>query len=76
MRPALTTALLAASALALAAGPAFSQTFPAKPITLICPWPAGGSTDTHLRKFAEIAAKNLGKPVVIENKPGASGMLG
>ncbi len=76
MRPALTTALLAASALALAAGQAYSQTFPAKPITLICPWPAGGSTDTHLRKFAEIAAKNLGRPVVIENKAGASGMLG
>jgi len=76
MRPALTTALLAASALALAAGQAHAQTFPAKPITIICPWPAGGSTDTHLRKFAEIAAKNLGKPVVIENKAGASGMLG
>ncbi len=76
MRPALTTALLAASALALAAGQAHAQTFPAKPITIICPWPAGGSTDTHLRKFAEIAAKNLGRPVVIENKAGASGMLG
>jgi tripartite-type tricarboxylate transporter receptor subunit TctC len=65
-----------AAALSLAAGIASGQDFPNRPITLICPWPAGGSTDTHLRKVAEIAAKYLGQPVVIENKPGAGGMLG
>lgn len=53
-----------------------AQAFPAKPVTLVCPWPPGGSTDTHLRQFAQIAAKHLGQNVVIENKPGASGMLG
>src|SRR2546421_6628471 len=63
-------ALLAVPALALA------QAFPAKPITLICPWPAGGTTDTHLRKFAEIAQKYLGQPVVVENRPGGGGMIG
>src|SRR2546421_12782291 len=63
-------ALLAVPALALA------QAFPAKPITLICPWPAGGTTDTHLRKFAEIARKYLGQPVVVDNKPGGGGMIG
>src|SRR5947207_10155050 len=54
----------------------FAQGYPSRPITLIVPWPAGGSTDTHLRKLAEIASRHLGQPIVIENKPGASGMLG
>ena len=53
-----------------------AQNFPAKPITLICPWPAGGGTDLHLRKLGEIAAKHLGQPVVVENRPGGSGMNG
>lgn len=66
-----------AAALVLCAAPhAWAQGFPAKPITLVCPWPPGGSTDTHLRQFAAIAAKHLGQNVVIENKPGAGGMLG
>jgi tripartite-type tricarboxylate transporter receptor subunit TctC len=55
---------------------ATAQGFPSKPITLICPWPPGGPTDVHLRKFAEIAAKYLGQPVIIENKPGGGGMVG
>jgi len=53
-----------------------AQNFPAKPVTLICPWPAGGGTDLHLRKLGEIAAKHLGQPVVVENRPGGSGMNG
>lgn len=53
-----------------------AQDFPNRPITLIVPWPAGGSTDTHLRKLAELAAKHLGQPVIVENRPGAGGMLG
>lgn len=53
-----------------------AQAFPAKPIKLICPWPAGGSTDAVMRALAESASKSLGVQVVIENKPGASGMLG
>jgi tripartite-type tricarboxylate transporter receptor subunit TctC len=67
--------LLVAAALSIAAT-AFGQAFPAKPVTLICPWPAGGGTDMHLRKFAEIASKLLGQPVIVENKPGASGTMG
>src|SRR5438105_1171113 len=62
--------------LAAMSGAALAQGFPNRAITLICPWPAGGSTDTHLRKLAEIAARHLGQPIVVENKPGASGMLG
>src|SRR5258707_8296643 len=55
---------------------AMAQEFPSRPISLICPWPAGGSTDTHLRRFAEIAAKYVGQPVLIENRPGAGGTVG
>jgi len=74
----LNAALLAASAAAFASicAPALGQAFPAKPITMICPWPPGGSTDQHLRAFAQIASKHVGQNIVIENKPGAGGMLG
>src|SRR6185436_13776010 len=55
---------------------AFAQAYPEKPVTLIVPWPAGGSTDIAMRTIAEAAAKHLGQPIVIDNKPGASGTLG
>ena len=67
---------LVGASFALAALQVPAQGFPARPITLICPWPPGGSTDVHLRKFAEIAAKHLGQPVIVENRPGAGGTLG
>jgi tripartite-type tricarboxylate transporter receptor subunit TctC len=67
---------IAAAVALCAAQHAWAQAFPAKPVTLVCPWPPGGSTDTHLRQFAAIASKHLGQNLVIENKPGASGMLG
>jgi tripartite-type tricarboxylate transporter receptor subunit TctC len=67
--------ILGTAALAIAAG-AWGQQFPAKPVTLICPWPAGGSTDITMRALAEATAKYLGQPVLIENKPGAGGTLG
>jgi tripartite-type tricarboxylate transporter receptor subunit TctC len=76
MRPIRAIAIATLAAVGLAATVAGAQDFPARAITLICPWPAGGSTDTHLRKFAEIAAKYLGQPVIVENRPGAGGMLG
>ena len=71
--------LLGAAALAAPLGAPLSaraQTFPGKPITLIVPWPAGGSTDRHLRALAEIASKNLGQNVIVENKPGGGGTTG
>jgi len=61
---------------ALMALAAHAQPFPAKPITLICPWPPGGSTDVHMRKFAELAQKYLGQNIIVENKPGAGGTVG
>ena len=53
-----------------------AQSYPARPIKYICPWPAGGSTDVVMRSLAESASKALGQQVVVENKPGAGGMLG
>ncbi|MDT7833736.1 tripartite tricarboxylate transporter substrate binding protein [Aquabacterium sp. OR-4] len=68
--------LLAAAALTPLAGASRAQAFPARPINLIVPWPAGGSTDRHLRALAEIAAKHLGQPVVVQNQPGGGGTTG
>jgi tripartite-type tricarboxylate transporter receptor subunit TctC len=53
-----------------------AQNYPDKPITLIVPWPAGGSTDIAMRAIAEAASKQLGQQVIVDNKPGASGTLG
>ena len=71
-------ALLAACGAAALLTPlgASSQGFPGKPVTLIVPWPAGGSTDRHMRLLAELAGKNLGQNILIENKPGGGGTLG
>ena len=54
----------------------YAQAFPNKPIRYICPWPAGGSTDAVIRAIAESAAKSLGQQIIVDNKPGAGGMLG
>jgi tripartite-type tricarboxylate transporter receptor subunit TctC len=72
---------LITGASALAAGLALpfaarAQAFPARPIRYICPWPAGGSTDAVMRALAESAGKILGQQVIVDNKPGASGLLG
>ncbi len=53
-----------------------AQAFPARTIKLICPWPAGGATDAVMRAIAESAGKVLGGQMIVENKAGASGMLG
>jgi tripartite-type tricarboxylate transporter receptor subunit TctC len=70
--------LLGASA-ALAACPAlaFAQaaSYPARAITLIVPWPAGGQTDITMRILADLAGKQLGQPIVVDNRPGAAGTL-
>lgn len=68
-----------AAAVAVAAvfsGPVIAQDFPTKPVTLLCPWPAGGTTDQYLRALAQLAGKYLGQPVVVENKPGAGTTIG
>mgnify|MGYP003615284014 FL=1 len=67
-------ALLATGAL-LAAGGARAQSWPAKPIKLVVPWPPGGPTDTGSRIVGLALADRLGQPVVVENRPGASGSI-
>jgi tripartite-type tricarboxylate transporter receptor subunit TctC len=49
--------------------------YPQRPITLIVPWPAGGSTDISMRILAEQASKRLKQPLVVENRPGAGGTM-
>ena len=68
--------LLIAIGAATAASAQGAQTFPAKPITLIVPWNAGGSTDIYFRALGEAASKELGQPVVVDNKTGGTGTLG
>jgi tripartite-type tricarboxylate transporter receptor subunit TctC len=50
--------------------------FPTKPINLVVPWPAGGAGDAVGRTLAEAAKKELGQPIIVENKPGAGGNVG
>ena len=65
------------AAATLAAVPrAFAADYPDKPITFICPWPAGGTADMTMRALCTAAARTLGQTLVVENKAGASGMLG
>lgn len=56
--------------------PARAAAFPARPITLIVPFPAGGATDTQMRALAVAASRELGQTVIIANRPGAGGTLG
>jgi tripartite-type tricarboxylate transporter receptor subunit TctC len=73
---------LAASLASVAAPALISQTalaqdkYPSKPITLIVPWTPAGPSDAVLRAFAESLGRVLGVSVVVENKPGAGGILG
>src|SRR5262249_14417880 len=56
-------------------GAAQAQNFPVRPVTLIVPWPAGGTTDVGMRALATATEKHLGQSIVIENRPGGSGTL-
>jgi tripartite-type tricarboxylate transporter receptor subunit TctC len=56
--------------------PLYAANFPDKEITMVIPWAAGGGTDLVGRKIASLIEKDLGKPVVVINKPGGGGMIG
>ncbi|ODT81829.1 MAG: hypothetical protein ABS76_10270 [Pelagibacterium sp. SCN 64-44] len=72
------SATLAAAAM-LMAGSAFAQdaaNYPERPVTIIVPYNPGGSTDAGARLIAQSLSEQLGQPFVVENKPGASGVIG
>ena len=68
------TGLLAASALAPLS--ALAQAYPNKPVRIVVPYPAGGPTDVAARILAQELHKRLGQSFVVDNRPGAGGMLG
>ena len=65
----------ACAALAALATPALAQKWPEKPIKLVVPYPPGGNVDTAARIVAPGMQEALGQPVIIENKPGAGGII-
>jgi len=69
------TRIALAAALAAAPFAAFAQAWPAKPITIVSPYPAGGITDLLSRIVGEELAKSLGQPVLVENRVGAGGAI-
>ena len=68
--------LIVALGVSLAAGGALAQAWPSKPISLVVPFPAGGTTDVLARALAEKLTLSLGQTVIVESKPGAGATLG
>lgn len=74
---ALTTPRRVLLGLPLLAAPALAQeAFPSRPLRLIIPFPAGGPTDVYARLYAERVGRELGQPIVTENRGGAGGAIG
>jgi tripartite-type tricarboxylate transporter receptor subunit TctC len=67
---------LAGAATLAGSSAARAATYPERPITFVCPWPAGGTADLTMRALCSAAARQLGQTIVVDNKAGASGMLG
>jgi tripartite-type tricarboxylate transporter receptor subunit TctC len=60
----------------LVALPASAQEYPTRPVRLMVPWPPGGGVDIAARAIQPKLAENLGQPVIVDNRPGAAGMMG
>jgi tripartite-type tricarboxylate transporter receptor subunit TctC len=76
MRAPFLFALLFAVAMSCAAMPASAEAWPQRPVKIIMPLPAGLGTDLAVRLFAEKLSARWGQPVVVENRPGADGIVG
>src|SRR6478752_119755 len=72
----LALAAAACAGVTLVAAPALAQAWPSKPITIVVSYPAGGDTDAMARLYADKLSTRLGQPVIVDNKPGASGIIG
>ncbi|MDB5964406.1 MAG: hypothetical protein JWQ72_906 [Polaromonas sp.] len=68
--------LMAGAAMLAAAGGAMAQSYPARPIRFIVPYPPGGGTDIVARLVAAKMTTSMGQPVLVDNKPGASTIIG
>lgn len=69
-------AVVAVIGLSAITGTVLAQNFPAKPISIVVGYPAGGSTDVIARLIGQKMSASMGQPVIIENKPGAAGQIG
>jgi tripartite-type tricarboxylate transporter receptor subunit TctC len=74
--PQLNRRLSVLAAALLCSGAAMAQAYPTKPIRAVVPFAAGSATDQIGRAFAEKMSATLGQQIIIDNKPGANGMLG
>ncbi|MGN6456149.1 MAG: tripartite tricarboxylate transporter substrate-binding protein, partial [Achromobacter mucicolens] len=72
----LAAAALAACCVSLPVAAVAADAYPAKPITMVVPYPPGGPTDIVARLVAAEMSKTIGQNIVVDNKPGASGMIG
>jgi tripartite-type tricarboxylate transporter receptor subunit TctC len=61
--------------MSVAAGSAFAQPFPAKPVHILVPYPPGGGVDVLTRTLADVVSKQWGQSIVVENRPGAGGVI-
>ena len=76
MKPLIRAAGAATLAFAAALAPAAANSYPEKPVTMVVPFPPGGSSDMVARVLSTKLATSLGQPFVIENQPGATGAIG
>src|SRR5512144_117403 len=67
--------LCAAFLVSVAAGASSAQPFPSKPVVMVVPYAAGGNVDVSARILQAGIGESLGRPVVVENRPGAGGTL-